>query len=89
MTTSEFLTANRSEIIEDIKYFIEENNIVYVTLSEVMVMFKNAIEEKGTDKWGIANVATIDAMKTLENERFTASKEDIQINSIKNQAINL
>ena len=89
MTTNEFLTANRNEIIEDCNFFISENNIIYVSLKEVMMMFKLSIEEKGTDKWGVANLLTISNMKTLERERFINGSEKIQIQSRKNQSINI
>ena len=77
MTTAEFLIANREEIISDIKYFMEDNNIVYLTLSEVMIIFKSKIEEKGTDKWGVANQATIIEMKEIEKQRWLVAQYEI------------
>lgn len=89
MTTQEFLTANRNEIIEDCTRFISEKNIIYVSLKEVMVMFKSTIEEKGVEKWGAANVVTMINMENLEKERAINATERIQIQSRKNQSINL
>jgi len=87
MTTAEFLRVNRIEIIEIAQEMMAEKNFVYVTLKEVLVSFKDTM----TMDYSISENMewAIDQMAKIENERFVFAKENISIQSRKNQGINL
>lgn len=85
--TNEFLTANRNEIIEVANYQMRTNGFEYVSLKEVLVMFK----EDSTDDYTIEENMewVIDQLKAKNNASHIVASEKIQIESRKKQSINI
>ena len=85
--TNEFLTANRNEIIEVANYQMRTNGFEYVSLKEVLVMFK----EDSTDDYTIEENMewVIDQLKAKNNASHIVASEKIQIESRKKQLINI
>lgn len=85
--TNEFLTANRNEIIEVANSQIRANGFEYVSLKEVLVMFK----EDSTDDYTIEENMewVIDQLKSKNNASHIVASEKIQIESRKKQSINI
>ena len=85
--TNEFLTANRNEIIEVAQDLMRTNGFEYVSLKEVLVMFK----EDSTDDYTIEENMewVIDQLKAKNNASHIVASEKIQIESRKKQSINI
>lgn len=85
--TNEFLTANRNEIIEVANSQMRANGFEYVSLKEVLVMFK----EDSTDDYTIEENMewVIDQLKAKNNASHVIASEKIQIESRKKQSINI
>lgn len=85
--TKEFLTANRNEIIEIAQDLMRENGFEYVSLKEVLVMFA----ETATDEYTLLEEMeyVIDQLKSKNNAYHIVAAEKIQIQSRKNQSVNL
>lgn len=85
--TNEFLTANRNEIIEVAQDLMRQNGFEYVSLKEVLVMFK----EDSTDDYTIEENMewVIDQLKSKNNAYYIVAAEKIQIESFKKQSINI
>jgi len=85
--SQDFLTANRNEIIEVAQSQMRENGFEYVSLKEVLVMFK----EDSTDDYSISENMEwcIDQLKAKNNASHIVASEKIQIQSRKNQSVNI
>ena len=73
--TNEFLTANRNEIIEIAETQMREAGLVYITLKEVLVSFK----ETATDEYSLEDemLYVIDLMKAENNKRSLVAQDEI------------
>lgn len=85
--TNEFLTANRNEIIEVANSQMRVSGFEYVSLKEVLVMFK----EDSTDDYTIEENMewVIDQLKAKNNASHIIASEKIQMESRKKQSINI
>ena len=73
--TNDFLTENRSEIIEVAQEQMNDNNFKYVTLKEVLVNFK----ETATDDYSISENMewSISEMAKIEKQRSLLAQDNI------------
>lgn len=85
--SQEFLTENRNEIIEIAQEQMRENGFEYVTLKEVLVMFKETATDDCTISENMEYV--IDQLKAKNNSIHNISAEKIQEESRRKQSINL
>jgi acyl-[acyl carrier protein]--UDP-N-acetylglucosamine O-acyltransferase len=88
MTTKEtFLSENRNEIIEIAQEQMRENGFEYVTLKEVLTMYKDTFDMTMTISEEMEYV--IDRLKSKNNASYIVSAEKIKIESFKKQSINI
>jgi len=85
--TQEFLTENRNEIIEVAQSQMRASGFEYVSLKEVLVMFK----EDSTDDYTISENMEwcIDQLKAKNNASFLVASEKTQAQSRAKQSINI
>jgi len=76
MTTKEtFLSENRNEIIEIAQEKMRENGFEYVTLKEVLTMYKDTFDMTCTISEEIEYV--IDRLKAENNKRHLVAQDEI------------
>lgn len=85
--SQDFLTENRNEIIEIAQEQMRENGFEYVTLKEVLVIFKETATDDCTISENMEYV--IDQLKAKNNSVHNISAEKIQEESRRKQSINL
>ena len=88
MTTKDnFLSENRNEIIEIAQQQMRENGFEYVTLKEVLTMYKETFDMTCTISEEMEYV--IDQLKSKNNASHNVASEKIRIESLKKQSINI
>jgi excinuclease UvrABC ATPase subunit len=74
-TKENFLSENRNEIIEIAQEQMRQNGFEYVTLKEVLTMYKDTFDMTMTISDDIEYV--IDRLKSENNKRYLISKDNI------------